>query len=79
MSNYCKNCEFNVKEKTGEQACPFNYLYWHFIARHENKLSKNPRMTMIYRTMAKIDKTTMKNMLIDGDQFLGQLEKNQLC
>ena len=31
MSNYCKNCHYSVKEKTGEQACPFNYMYWHLL------------------------------------------------
>ena len=28
MSNYCQNCQYNVKEKNGNKACPFNYLYW---------------------------------------------------
>ena len=30
MSNYCKNCCYSVTKKTGDKACPFNYLYWNF-------------------------------------------------
>lgn len=30
MSNYCSSCQYDVKKKTGEHACPFNSLYWHF-------------------------------------------------
>jgi deoxyribodipyrimidine photolyase-related protein len=35
MSDYCKNCRYNFKEKYIENACPFNYLYWSFV--DENK------------------------------------------
>ncbi len=47
MSDYCQHCRFDVKRKTGPQACPFNYLYWHFIDRHLDKLAGNPRMSLI--------------------------------
>ena len=54
MSNYCKGCHYKVKENTGETACPFNYLYWNFLLRHEGKLRNNPRLGMIYRTADKM-------------------------
>ena len=76
MSNYCRGCAYNVKEKTGDQACPFNYLYWHFVARHQDSLGNNPRMGMIYNTMGKIDPSVFKNMLLDADTFLLKLENN---
>ncbi|MDQ6860529.1 MAG: cryptochrome/photolyase family protein [Verrucomicrobiota bacterium] len=28
MSNYCAGCRFDPAQKTGPDACPFNYLYW---------------------------------------------------
>ena len=31
MSNYCKSCKFNPKLTVGDDACPFNSLYWSFI------------------------------------------------
>jgi deoxyribodipyrimidine photolyase-related protein len=77
MSDYCRNCEYSVKQKTGEQACPFNYLYWHFIHRHRDKLENNPRMAMIYRTMAKMDQTQITHMLEDADNFLVRLGRNE--
>ena len=47
MSDYCKNCHYNVKDKTGDNACPFNSLYWDFISCHQDKFSKNQRMGVI--------------------------------
>ena len=49
MSDYCSACRYDVKKKTGEGACPFNPLYWHFLARNENKLRGNPRLAQVYR------------------------------
>jgi deoxyribodipyrimidine photolyase-related protein len=49
MSNHCKGCRFDVKQRTGVDACPFNALYWDFIARNRDKLASNPRMAQMYR------------------------------
>ena len=49
MSDYCRSCRFDVKQRTGPDACPFNALYWDFIARNEAQLRKNPRMAMPYK------------------------------
>lgn len=77
MSNYCVSCHYSVKEKTGSQACPFNYLYWHFLYRHQQQFERNPRMAMIYKTMSKMDQTKFAHMLEDADTFLLKLEKNE--
>ena len=29
MSDFCRGCAYDVKQKTGPQACPFNYLSGH--------------------------------------------------
>lgn len=50
MSNHCKTCRYDVKQKTGEDACPFNPLYWDFLHRNREKLASNPRMGQMYRT-----------------------------
>ncbi|HSM39133.1 MAG TPA: cryptochrome/photolyase family protein, partial [Afifellaceae bacterium] len=55
MSDYCGSCRYDVKKKTGEGACPFNPLYWDFLARNEKKLRDNPRLAQIYRTWDKMD------------------------
>ena len=54
MSDYCSGCRYNVKQPTGEDACPFNYLYWDFMTRHRDTLGGNPRMGMVYRTYDKM-------------------------
>lgn len=50
MSDYCRGCRYDVKEKTGENACPFNALYWDFLSRNEDELRGNPRLGPVYRT-----------------------------
>jgi deoxyribodipyrimidine photolyase-related protein len=44
MTNYCKGCAYNPKERTGDNACPFTTLYWDFLDRNVNAFSKNHRM-----------------------------------
>lgn len=43
MSNYCKGCVYSVSKKTGEKACPFNYLYWNFVDKQRDTFNKNGR------------------------------------
>ncbi|WP_343737259.1 cryptochrome/photolyase family protein [Achromobacter sp.] len=49
MSNYCRGCWYDRKQKTGERACPFNALYWDFFARHQPQLKDNRRLAMVYQ------------------------------
>jgi deoxyribodipyrimidine photolyase-related protein len=35
MSDYCKDCSYNYKEKYSDDACPFNYLYWAFVDKNK--------------------------------------------
>lgn len=72
MSDYCGSCFYDKQKKTGHKACPFNSLYWHFYDRNEDKLGKNPRIGMMYRTLAKMkDK---KEILEQAESYLANLE-----
>jgi deoxyribodipyrimidine photolyase-related protein len=73
MSNYCKNCHYNVKKKTGRDACPFNYLYWDFLIRHAHKLKKNPRLAMPYRTLEKMSEENIHAIEKSAQNFLTTL------
>lgn len=73
MSNYCKSCHFNVKLKTGNNACPFNYLYWNFLMQHEQKLKANPRLSMIYSTLKKMGEDVKIEIKTSSDSFLSNL------
>lgn len=67
MSDYCKSCHYQQKRRHGENACPFNSLYWHFHARHSHLLAKNPRIGMTYRLWEKMT-------FLERDQTLAQAE-----
>ncbi len=51
MSNYCKHCPYDPKQILGEKACPFNALYWDFLARNKGLLFRNPRMALSYKNL----------------------------
>jgi len=75
MSNYCKNCFYDKKEKTTENACPFNSLYWNFYDRHRDKLSKNARIGMAYRNLDRMKPDDKANLLEKAKQYLENLDK----
>ena len=54
MGDYCKGCHYDRKARTGDRACPFNALYWDFFSRHQQRLSANPRLGMVYRQLARM-------------------------
>ncbi|MGL5878740.1 MAG: cryptochrome/photolyase family protein, partial [Xenococcaceae cyanobacterium] len=54
MSDYCKNCYYNPRDRTGEKACPFNFFYWDFLARHYDSLKQNHRMGQMLRNLERM-------------------------
>ncbi|MFV8781178.1 cryptochrome/photolyase family protein [Microbulbifer sp. SA54] len=62
MSNYCQDCHYNVKEKTGEDACPFNSLYWNFLAEKREYFNENPRMAMMLSLLDKMDSEELADL-----------------
>lgn len=73
MSDYCKNCSYQVAAKTGDTACPFNYLYWDFIARNRDKLKSNHRMGMMYKTYDRMPMEKKDAIHADSLKFLSSL------
>ncbi len=74
MSDYCSGCAYDVKAATGARACPFNFLYWDFIARHQDRFAANPRMAMPVRTLARMDPARVAAMRAQAASFLDALE-----
>lgn len=54
ISDYCKHCTYNPRDRVGDSACPFNFFYWDFLARHQNKLKNKQRMTQMLRNIERI-------------------------
>ena len=73
MSDYCGRCRYDVKKRVGEDACPFNALYWDFIARNERRLARNPRMAMAYRTWDKMKPADREATRKQAANFLDDL------
>ncbi len=74
MSNYCSNCHYDHKKKVGEKACPFNSLYWNFYNTHRDKLEKNQRVAMMYRTWDKKSNDEKKELLTQANYYLNHVE-----
>lgn len=74
MSDYCGKCRYDVKQKTGPEACPFNALYWHFLARHEKRFAANMRMSNMYATWRRMSEEKRAEYLASAEAFLATLE-----
>ncbi|GAA5077070.1 cryptochrome/photolyase family protein [Roseibacterium beibuensis] len=75
MSNYCKGCAYDVATKTGEKACPFNYLFWAFLHRHRDRFGKNPRMAQMYRTWSRMSDEKRQATLDSAEAFLDRMSR----
>jgi deoxyribodipyrimidine photolyase-related protein len=73
MSDHCKGCRFDVQLKAGTKACPFNYLYWDFIGRNEDRLKGNPRLSNPLATWRRFDADRQGQIKADADRFLKQV------
>ncbi len=74
MSDYCGGCRYDVKKKTGEGACPFNALYWDFLARNEKTLRGNRRLGPVYRNWDRMSDEKRADYRRSARRFLDGLE-----
>ncbi|UPY34948.1 cryptochrome/photolyase family protein [Sediminicoccus sp. KRV36] len=70
MGNHCARCRYDVKRAEGEGACPFNFLYWDFIARHAQDFAGNPRMAMPLSTLRKMAPAKLAALRSEAAKFL---------
>jgi deoxyribodipyrimidine photolyase-related protein len=73
MGDHCRGCQHDVKAATGPKACPFNFLYWDFMARHAESFATNPRMAMPLNTLRKMDPARLAAMRAEAAGFLARL------
>ena len=74
MSDYCKECRYKVSQKTGEDACPFNPLYWHFMDRHRDRLKSNHRIGRFFATWDRMGEEKQADYIASADKFLDSLQ-----
>ena len=74
MSDYCGKCRYDVKQRTGPDACPFNALYWDFLVRNRGKLGDNQRLAMPYRNWDKMSAATQAELRGQAADYLQRLD-----
>ena len=77
MSDYCGACAYDVGERTGEEACPFNALYWDFLDRNRERLKGNPRLNRAYATWDRMDVKTREGLTEQAGGFRQRLEAGE--
>ncbi len=75
MSDYCDHCSYDFHKKTGNQACPFNSLYWDFLHRNHSLLNTLPRVAMMYRTWDRMKGDTQRQILDQAAHYKSNLER----
>ncbi|SHM88760.1 deoxyribodipyrimidine photolyase-related protein [Pseudomonas asturiensis] len=77
MSDYCRGCAYKVSESTGEDACPFNALYWHFLMRHGELLRGNQRLGMVYKNLDRMTDAKLDALWDRGQTLLARLDAGE--
>jgi deoxyribodipyrimidine photolyase-related protein len=75
MSNYCSKCSYKIKEKTGEKACPFNYLYWNFVDEQRDTFMENGRANFMVNMFDKKSEEEKKAIRESSDRFISGLKR----
>lgn len=73
MSDYCKQCEYSVKHKVEDKACPLNSLYWNFIDQNYDALKNNPRMSFPIKNWEKQSSDNKRLVVAKAQQILANL------
>jgi deoxyribodipyrimidine photolyase-related protein len=74
MSDYCRDCRYDHRRRTGEKACPFNTLYWNFLIQHEVTLRANPRLGPNVLGLRHLDEDEQAAVRQQAARFLAGLE-----
>jgi deoxyribodipyrimidine photolyase-related protein len=73
QGDHCRQCRYDPARTTGENACPYNALYWRFIDRHEKTLAGNGRMGLVLSNWDKRPRQERRAIVEWGDRVLEQL------
>jgi deoxyribodipyrimidine photolyase-related protein len=74
MSNYCGGCRYDVKQRTGPDACPMNFLYWDFMAQHRERFASHPRMRMMTKHLDTMGAEELVQIRRQASEFRASLK-----
>lgn len=77
MSDFCGNCSYDRSKRTGENACPMNYLYWNFVDAHREVFDQNGRVSFMTRTFDKFSEEEQNAIRSHAHEFIEQLERGE--
>ena len=69
MSDYCGDCVYDPKQRTGNHACPFNFFYWDFLDRHHEKLKSLGRMNLILGHLKRMEQEELETIKSQARQW----------
>ncbi|MFT6385722.1 MAG: deoxyribodipyrimidine photolyase-related protein [Rickettsiales bacterium] len=78
MSNYCKKCHYDPNEMLGENACPFNAMYWNFLSKNDSKLRGNYRIPYVFTTWDKFGSEKQQAILAQAESSLRKMKEENL-
>jgi deoxyribodipyrimidine photolyase-related protein len=74
MSDHCASCIYQRKQRVGEQACPFNALYWDFFHTHRTTLQGLARLSVVYRQLDHMDATQVHAITVQAATLRQRLD-----
>jgi deoxyribodipyrimidine photolyase-related protein len=74
MSDYCKHCRYDPKQRTGKTACPFNFFYWDFLDRHRAQLKSQGRINVILANLDKMPPKELQAIRQHAKDWYGQVK-----
>lgn len=75
MSDYCSGCSYQRKARVGARACPYNALYWDFLARQRPLLGTNERLAMPYRQLDGMAPQVLEGIQTQAAHWRANLER----
>ena len=73
MGDHCQQCTFDHQARHGQEACPYNFLYWNFLLEHESRLRSNPRLGPNVLGLRYLDEADRQAVRADAKVFLDGL------
>jgi len=67
-----------TRQKTGEEAYPFDELYWHFLVSREKLLRLNPGMGLACRNLFNQPEAEIGAIVKRSEQFLKTLNQSDV-
>ena len=74
MSNYCSGCKYKPEVKIGDDACPMTTLYWHFLIKHYETFSRNPRTALMTKNVDRFSSIEVQAIELQAEEVLNNID-----